>query len=102
MTTQEAIKKSIEGGFEAYAGNVARGELPVLEAVKDIKRRFKIEEVLMRPDFWQCLGKAMGWTDNHISQGFPHYGKQWHFEWHRLINRLAEGKTIEDYFKQLK
>ena len=112
MITQEAIKKAVEGGFEQYKGFDFNGfnlvpnsdlvELIYSAEGGDTTKTISIQEILLYPQFWQCLGKAMGWTDNHISQGFPHYGKQWHFEWHRLINCLAEGKTIEDYFKQLR
>ena len=96
MTIQEAIKKAIEGGFEySYADKD-----PDLENSKWM--------YLSTPSFWQCLGKSMGWSE--CIKGGHEEGKnfcgnnhipQWKVEWHELIDCLASGKSIEDYFNQL-
>jgi len=95
MTIEQAIKKAIEGGYcyaisgEAYKNTLAeKGE-------KEI--------VFLDPKFWQCLGKAMGWTKGYETKemrGESYYLK-WLFEWHKFIDYLAEGKSAEDFFIDL-
>jgi len=76
------------------------------------------EQVFLDPLFWQSLGKAMGWSDGGeycrgsrvCKKGVTELHKpcvwevvepRWKGEWHRFIDHLAEGKTAEDYFKNL-
>lgn len=84
---------------------------------------------LLDPLFWQALGKALGWgricgachggiqqivwehraTDGkteryacgHDTTGCPDIQDEWRYHWHRFIDHLAEGGTIEDFFKDL-
>ena len=73
MKTQEAINKSIDAGYNPMedSGNIYK--------------------IFLDPQFWQCLGKAMGW-DRATSLG----------NWHNLIEDIWYGKTIEKYFEDLK
>lgn len=108
MTIQKAIQKAVEGGYN-----------------DGWKVSQLVEAVLLDPSFWQALGKSMGWSslicyrcnlempqgamiDGHIfeKQGTCEckenvYFKPWLYYWHRLIDHLAEGKTIESYFTNL-
>lgn len=61
------------------------------------------KDVCLDKEFWQALGKAMGWEEKSgIFKEPGHFElAQWWVEWHRFIDHLAEGKTIEDYFNQL-
>lgn len=83
-----------------------------------------IAQVLLLPEFWQALGKAMGWTHIHGDFVFVCFycGKdggansigscnncgsyyrfdlKWLYQWHRFIDALAQRKSIEDFFKDL-
>ncbi|HEC64681.1 MAG TPA: hypothetical protein ENI23_05275 [bacterium] len=94
---------------------------------RDIREYWNI--ALLDPSFWKALGKALGWTGEKIRMCFgcgitlrwneeptmdgKHGGKngcgsdieeyegQWLIEMHRLIDHLAEGKSIESFFKEL-
>ena len=78
MTIEETIQKAMDGGYT--------GEKLYLEAM------------LLKPSFWQSLGKAMGWKDESIiPKGTT---PQWVAEWHYFIDHLSEGKTIEEFFNQ--
>ena len=89
MTTKQAIEKAIEGGYIHSSYN--------LEAVLADGMEFGlIEELVLDPSFWQYLGKAEGW--GYVS---PYQKTSWETEWHRLIDHLSEGGTIEKYFEKL-
>jgi len=69
-----------------------------------------VEETFLDPEFWQALGRALGWENNVITvraveNGRPtivtRAGHHWHYHWHRLLDVLAEGKTAEDFFESL-
>ena len=101
MTIKETIEKSIEGGWK-----------------KDLTRNV-LSDYFLDPDFWQSLGKTMGWTNFSCSDCYSNKGfsrseclcclgerervemQTWEVQWHRFIDHLAEGKSIEDYFKTL-
>jgi hypothetical protein len=100
MTTSETIKKAIEGGWgDEYE--------KALKALKEIAPK-SAEEVCQRrafldPQFWQCLGKAMGW-DKEVPMGAEGgyvIVQGWHFQWRKFFDHLAEGGTPESFFKNL-
>lgn len=72
MTIEQTIQKAIGGGWD----------------VKVIK-----ETVFFDPQFWQALGKSLGWK-NEFGPG------TWLRFWHNFIDHLAEGKSIESFFEQ--
>lgn len=96
----------------------------------DNKKRMYCERAclcdLLTPEWWQSLGKAMGWDDEDpallISARWKKYhGSEpdgedywiadtyheeneaplWKYYWHHFIDHLAEGKTAESYFQEL-
>jgi hypothetical protein len=59
-------------------------------------------QILLDPDFWECLGQARHWG----SAGYYHREKgdfypAWQYNWHRFIDHLAEGKDAESFFASL-
>lgn len=63
-------------------------------------------EVLLDPQWWLCLGKAMGWKDLSIEEGeydpsSRYASLGWEEEWHCFIAHLAEEKPPEDFFNTL-
>jgi hypothetical protein len=115
MTIQEAIAKAKEGGAPWEPWNVQQPH----------KLYVTPSEVFMSPEFWRCLGKAMGWKkytwtswkgwnelwteyptdDDSYNSPFENAYCQRHITyvmfWHRFIDHLAEGKDIESFFKNL-
>lgn len=108
MTIQEAIQKANEGGWKT-----------TLEPYRSLSEAIAL--ALLDPLFWQALGKSMGWEKKTVvrrgiiignfviptGQQFEEMGfdmdyiPTWCYHWHRLIDKLAEGGTIEDYFNNL-
>ena len=108
MTTQEAIQKSIENGYH--------GDLDTLVNLPAYAKN----QIWMDPRFWKCLGKAMRWNLSasrcksgcgcEEGTGVASHDGQCIFEaqqpedvfyWHRLIDALASGKTIGQFFEEL-
>lgn len=93
MTIQEAIEKAIKGGYTP---------------IEDSGNEYKI---LLDPEFWQCLGKEMGWKNNYyqivrspcndMPGRYAWTGPQYIYEMHCFIDHLADGKSIESYFTNL-
>lgn len=95
MTIKEAIEKAVSAGYKVPA--FPKG---------------MVEEVyFLDPLFWQSLGKSLGWKDPKYGtcqcmQGesceFCNRGNtMWEYHWHRFIDHLAEGKSIESFFEPI-
>ncbi|KKL06697.1 hypothetical protein LCGC14_2593440 [marine sediment metagenome] len=114
MTIEQAIKKSIEGGYDCQGiTKNPDSELDIdYETQRDGSKRVIVstkrnvsaggyreliqEKIFLDSNFWKCLGKSLGWETEA-----DYYGR-WLAEWHCFIDFLAEGKSAEDYFKELK
>ena len=59
MSIQEAIKKAIDNGFEFHSSVCLENDFQCF-AINDW------ELFCIKPQFWQCLGKAMGWDEKSI------------------------------------
>lgn len=96
MTIQTAIQKAVEGGWDK-----TRATLDFNEGGGE---QIWESDMILDPLFWQALGKSMGWdgTDCLHNGCKDHPSKEWKVRWHELIDHLAEGKSIEDYFNDLK
>lgn len=95
MTIKKAIQLAIEGGYE----NSGWG----------------YEKDFLDPSFWQSLGKAKDWKgacghclaptiQTCLRYMFCEEAEvidRWKAEWHSLIDHLADGGTIESFFKEL-
>ncbi len=85
-----------------------------------------IQELLLYPKTWRAVGKAMGWKRKFAVSSFgttgglslEHNGYvydgvgeddqsrdeiifEWHYRWLKMIDALAEGKSITSYLKTL-
>ena len=126
MTIGQAIKKALEGGYNASRVSDHQTTAKVIREglIESVKYQIILDSM-----FWKCLGKSLKWEDNkirmcvgcgvalrlneHPTMDGKHGGRngcgsdiyeyegQWLIEWHRLIDYLAEGKTIENFFKDL-
>lgn len=90
-------------------------------------KEYKPAEILLDPAFWKALGKSRGWgkcpncdrahkdgykcggcnetgivdkLQEHTWDGVSYKGGAFYY-WHRLIDALAAGKSIEDFFSSL-
>lgn len=104
MTIQEFIEKAIKGGWDdtEYAfvctpdGNSRLAWL--------VGNWEYDEKIFLDPKLWQAVGKVEGWSELKTPNRSPvgqYEAGSWFFHMHRLIDALAEGKTIEEYLATL-
>lgn len=99
MNQKTYIEKAIEGGWNyGRTGHdritIANGEayFGLHGTVFYLKN---VSEILLDPRSWQAVGKVEGWERKHQGYWEPK------IEMHRMIDALAEGKTIEEFLETL-
>src|SRR5262245_54487884 len=118
MKVQEVIDKAVEGGYHIYGSDGmdtdyegANSEYSVWTR-KDNESSFIVltEKTFLDPQFWQALGRALGWheaCDLAITCVHGHeachqsHGSYWIYQWHCFIQALADGHTPEAFFAYL-
>jgi len=111
MTITETIKKAIEGGYklpEKYIVNKDTIEIKLWNGGDDTE--WTPKNIYLDPLFWQSLGKSLGW-DKKAKKGYVRFCDikdesgntqfYWNYMWHRFIDSLASGKSIEEFFNEL-
>ena len=60
-------------------------------------------ELFMGASFWKALGKKLRWSNEVVVVGERHYTIKdgWRMHWHRFIDHLADGKSVDEFFKSL-
>ena len=108
MKLKVAIELAVENGWRPIGLNVDGRAISWIKQAVSSRSKF-IERYLLDPKFFQALGRGMGYKGKgNISLSSPSgsafYRKEisWdQYAQHRLVDHLAEGKTIESYFQQL-
>jgi len=118
MTIQEALNKATDGGYHIYGSDGmdtyyegANSEYSVWTR-KDNESSFIVptEETFLDPQFWQALGRALGWSEAcdlailciHEAEERQWYrGYYWMFQWLRFTQALADGNTPDAFFAHL-
>ena len=91
METKDFIEKAREGGWHF------RINFELQDLVKNYSH-----EILLDPLAWKACGKVAGWKDySNDSDRIPLGTKRWKHNMHRMIDALAEGKSIESFIKTL-
>lgn len=112
MTIPTFIEKAIEGGWKVQilSQTASHYEISALTRrqgdtwgvwlkqprrkngkLEDESTEILLSEILLDPEAWKAVGKVDVW--------FEQYDWSWHM--HRMIDALAEGKTIEQYLLTL-
>lgn len=55
---------------------------------------------IIDPEFWRVLGEVFGW-DKPRNGERAGLSRIWMMKWHELIDHLASGKDIEQFFTEL-
>jgi hypothetical protein len=118
MLIQEAIDKANKGGYHIHGSDGmdtdyggANSEYSVWTR-KDNESSFIVpmEETFLDPQFWQALGRALGWSEGCDLVIIYVHGEEecsrcrgyyWMYQWHRFIQALAHGNTPEAFFAHL-
>ncbi len=90
MSIEEAIKKAIEGGWKSEGVEIKDGTLDWVNASPECGGDYGDADIFLDPQFWQCLGKAMGG------------GEDWKIKSFKFWAKIMEGKSAEEFFKELK
>jgi hypothetical protein len=124
--TQRFIEKAIEGGWKSDEPHIAGGayengdffgghahyKFRLKEGHAAALKRIAIESIVLDPAAWQAVGKVSGWAGRQVTTtGQDHYDgelrigvevqSQWSVYMHRMIDALAEGKSIESYLETI-
>lgn len=113
---EDAIEEAVKRGYPLKEWKICEGKH--IQSAKESV--VFLDVVFLDPAFWQALGKARGWEGkcSDCYKGEPHKWCQsgshldlepekyhnnypWRVEWHRFIDHLAEGKEINEFFKEL-
>lgn len=104
MTLTQAIERAIEGGWNTGAVPLPYEHTPYLQVA------------LLDPSFWKALGKVEGWktaepyqkqpymrlhTDGTVTREDHPVLNEWEINMHRMIDALADGKSLEAFFETL-
>lgn len=88
---KEAIQKAIEGGWDKKRALFNPNDAS-----------YSMEKMYCDPLFWVALGKSLGWrTGLEADEWGGVVSGEWQYRWHAFIDHLAEGKSAEDFFKEL-
>lgn len=117
MTIQQFIEKAIEGGWKAankpYLDRSETGWATVGFHEVSVNVLMWHHEILLDPEAWKAVGKMEGWDSQwEVSTGLLNeYGDvpmsegkiidRWEYEMHRMIDALADGKSVEQYLETL-
>ncbi len=99
MTIQQFIEKAIEGGWD-----VSRADVRIRGDIHDAS----YERALLDPEAWKAVGKVEGWKPFSDMEDAIMFQRgvvlpldRWLWNMHRMLDALAEGKTIEQYLETL-
>lgn len=98
--TQQAIEKSIKGGFRYNHGTPLYNEDMNHWCVTDGDGGYIIPSVVeffMLPNLWQCLEKELFWNNMEMKKERIH----WLDMWISLVKYLGHGGDYEGFFKEL-
>ena len=119
MNLHEAVKIAIENGWTMFKGHKVdlvrfmAGDKRLAEVVEEHEGRasslitFSYDEFFLDPLFWQSLGKGLGW-EGTVEVEIPDFpltpalkAIQWKVHWHHFIDAIADGRTPEEFFREL-
>src|SRR5881275_1731662 len=112
MTIQEALNTAVEGGYHLYGSDGMdtdyEGATNDYSAWtrKDNKSSFLVptEETFLDPQFWQALGRALGWSEacdlaiscRHGEEECQSFrGSYWMYQWHCFIQALRMATLLK-------
>jgi hypothetical protein len=118
MTIHEAIEKAVEGGYHIYGSDGmdtsyegANSDFSAWTRTDNASTFLvAVEATFLDPQFWQALGKALGWNAVCNFTSICVHGEEecqrchgyyWMFQWHCFIQALADGNTPEAFFARL-
>lgn len=108
MKINEVISKAIEGGWGKERFSAEHLNLRIVNT--DFGSiDMPLDCIFLDPLFWKSLSKAMGWklkkdlmiTHDTVFMFGDKKIDEWQYYWHRMIDKLSSGGTIEEFFQEL-
>lgn len=103
MTIQAFIEKAIEGGWKPQV-IVKEYFYECPPGSSSHIRMTALYHELLDSLAWKAVGKVEGWYETEVFDmltGQPILTTFWWLQMHRMIDALAEGKTIEQFLETL-
>jgi hypothetical protein len=101
---QQFIEKAFVGGWQPgdrdfriigfYERHFEYQPLSTLPGRSSTIRIMVYEAVLLNPQVWQAVGKVEHWYEGR-------YGPEWLHHMRKMIDALAEGRTLEAYIQSV-
>lgn len=116
MTIEQFIKKAIEGGWKPKDAEMQKvssfkvedGLLTLYGLENKTQRKvesYLVEQIFIDPFAWKAVGKVEGWDIGKTIDPTYHFAPEsmWMWQWkmHRMIDALAEGKSLEEFISTL-
>lgn len=120
MTIQEFITKAIEGGWNPWRTIVMPQPAFVERVDFDTwsvcdnpnfelsapRGRISQSRMFLDPEAWRAVYKDGFWREAKVfinlwTKGNPRTMPTWQYKMHRMIDALAEGKSVEEYLASL-
>jgi len=101
MSIETAMRQAAEAGWDALEwhddidikidpGDTLAAYVWGISADGGAGHGLPLAAVLLDPSFWRALGRAKGWGESG-----------WRQHWHRLVDDLADDRSVEDFFSRL-
>ena len=103
MNLHEAFEIAIQNGWTTFKGHkidsvrlMQSGDKRLAEVIEEQEGAsssaiFSYDEFFLDPLFWRSLGRGLGWEETVEVE----------VHWHHFIDALAEGRTPEQFFREL-
>ncbi len=109
MSIKDFIEEAIEGGWKSNTFKELKfiqfwgNEIVLNYTGEDGNRhewKYNYSAILLDPEAWKAVGKTERWggTDRNEQGGLS---RSWFIKMKKMIDALAEGKTIEQYLETL-
>lgn len=105
MTRKQFHAKAVEGGWN-LSDNYRADQLLRALGTHTLPLQMPYEVLLLDPKAWAAVGRVEGWKERvwpkeQAPDQVPYRLPGWQWSMHKMIDALAEGKTIEQYLKTL-
>lgn len=97
--TEQFIEDASKAGYQFGGLPQFQEDMSVAELVRVVKH--KPHRTLLDPLAWQAVGKTRGWNIHDNSRNLYEAKVHWQYQWHRFIDHLADGKTIDQALEAL-
>lgn len=99
MTIQQFIEKAVEGGWKPSNPHLAKVDAAWIAAHYSMGNA----EMFLDPEAWKAVGKVEGWETSGWKRTAMAelFEFAWLYNMHRMLDVLAEGRSVKQYLETL-